>query len=412
MFFALAFNVYRVQSDGIIYYRFLERLLNVANPENSASAVANAFFFQSGCAFFNAPFYLIAYNFEQIFNINFNFNGITLRQIAINLSSNFYMLLSLILTVKILKRLKLRNIIFPVISILFSTSAFVSASITPSFNHVTEIFVITLFLFLFLKNMQDDSPKTYWLGVLTVLAILVRYFNFVLIIPVALYYLRKNQYLKLKHLVLGFFATVWAIPLIFYCYNGTISPFYNTQYHNALIVKSISIGSVNFLPKYILKYLVHPLHGLFVWSPVTILSILGLSSLPKDKKMIGNVFLGIAFLYLFMLGFNKDWYAGWSFSNRYLTGFFAVYIVGLSTLLQSRKKWILLLAIITTAYSIILLMNWRLTIMQAEYDTPMGMVNAWIRGYSTSSIDKAVNIKTFFYRLWEMCRYKYIFRLF
>ena len=408
---AFGFNVYRIESDGRFYYSFLEKVLRIAHPESSAVAIKNSFFFQSGCVFFNAPFYLVGYVLEQAFNFHININGITLRTIAINCASNFYVGASIVLTVKMLKRLKLTAILFPVLSIVFSTSVFVAAAIMPSFNHAVEIFIVTFFMFLVLKNDQENLPKPYWLGFLVVVAILVRYFYFVLLIPVALYYLYNKQYTKCKYLLIGFFACTWIVPLILFCYNGSVNVFHNTQYQHAFSRSAASISSVNVLPQYFLKYLVHPLHGILVWSPVVVLSCLGFVYLAKDNKRIGYAFFWSFILFLFMMSFNCSWYAGWSFSNRYLSGFFALYVIGLSAFISRFKKLGIFIAVILTIYSIILLLHWRLCIINAEYDTPASVVQAWVLGESDTFIDKKVTVQNFFYRLWEMCRYKYVVRL-
>ncbi|MFC1646035.1 hypothetical protein ACFL2Y_02520, partial [Candidatus Omnitrophota bacterium] len=190
LFFAFGFNIFRVQGDGLLYYAFLEKMLGVLHPESSDTRLDNVFFQQAGCAYFNAPFYLCAYAIERIFHFSPNFNGITLRQIAINLSSNFYLVLSLILAVKILHLLNFKHKILPVLSILFSTSAFTVAVIQPSWSHTVDIFITTSLVYTFLINRHEKNPqKTSWLGIILTIAILVRYFNFLLF---CIFYLRKN----------------------------------------------------------------------------------------------------------------------------------------------------------------------------------------------------------------------------
>jgi len=404
--FAFSFNVYRVESDGRYYYTFLERMLMIAHPENPITEIKSTGFFQSGCAYFNAPFYLCAYFLENL-GLRVNFNGITLRQAAINLASNFYLLCSLLLAVAILKKLKFKHIILPVISILFSTSAFSVAVIMPSFNHTVDIFVTTLFIYQLLK-LEDSKPgKVIWLGAFAVIAVFVRYFNFLLVISAILYYLSGRQYQRLKYFLYGFLGLVWLIPLVFYSYNHTISLFYHTSYLN----KSTAIP-FPVIPKYALRYLLHPLHGLFVWSPVTIFSALGLLFAAKGLKRLLYTLLAFWIMFLFLYGNMSFWNAGWSFSNRYLVSLFPVYIIGLSAFLQNKKKaFFNLLIIALSLYSVILFLNWQLCIMNAEFGTPADMIEAWIKGYSDSFIDQKVNLGNFLYRLGEYSRYKYIFRL-
>jgi len=411
IFFALGFNIYRVQgTDGFDHYRFLERILGLSNPECSVARVENTQFEQSGCAFFNAPFYLIAHGIERIFNVDPNFNGITLRQISINLASNFYLVLSLLLIIKILKRLNFKFISLPAISILFSTGAFAAAVVQPSWNQTVDIFVNTLIVYLFLKNLRENNAKkSIWLGLLIAIAILVRYANFMWLFSITAFFLISRNYKKAMFFILGFLCFIWTFPALLYTYGGSTSPF--TQVN--ITFENIKFrGQISLTPKYILKYLVHPLHGLFIWSPATIFSALGLVFFPKEKKELGFLFVITWLFFLIFYGFIPWWHSGWSFSNRYLVGLFPIYIIGVAAFLErygGKLSWLVILA---TTYSIILFFNWHLCIMNPEFETPADLIKNWVKGESSTFIGKEVNLKIFLRRLWEWCRYKYIFRIF
>jgi hypothetical protein len=407
LFFAFSYNVYRVQGDGLMYYRFLERVLQVQNPENPPHLIANAIFFQSGCSFFNAPFYLVAYLIEKLSSFHLDFNGITLRQVSINLASNLYLIFSIILSVKILRKMRFKNIILPVVSILFSTSAFSAAVIIPSFNHSVDIFVITLLLYFIIDSRDKKSHQIFWAGILYVIAVLVRYLNFILIFPIITYYLVTKEYKRFKYFLIGFASIAWIVPLLLNTYNGSVSPFINTALQNSTISKSLM--QMNILPKYALKCLVHPLHGLFIWSPVTFLSFIGLTFFSRKMAKIEYLLIAIPFFYLFVLGFFSYWHAGWSFSNRYLVGFFLVYIIGLSSFQERFGSKIIILF---TVYSIILFINWHLCILNSEFGTPADIVKAWVSGKSDTSVDGVVNLKVVLNRLWEYSRYKYLLNIF
>lgn len=407
IFFALGFNIYRVQSDGLFYYTFLEHMLCTPDPEIPSFWNNNPGFHQSGCAYFNAPFYLIARFLEGLFPTRPNFNGITLRQISVNLASNFYLLCSIVLAVKILKKMNLKNIMLPVASILFSTSAFTVAVITPSFHHAVDIFVNTLFIYLFLNyERQKNERSFFWLGALVIIAILVRYTNVILIAALLLYLFLLKGYKKIKYFILGIMAIGWIPPLLFYIYNGSIFyPCIRMQGTMHTIKSSLPL-----FPIYSLKYLIHPLHGIFIWSPATILSAIGLTFFMRNKEKFNLLLSLIWILLLFLYGYVSFWHAGWSFSNRYLVNLFAVYIVGLSLFLESNRK-MRFLVIIFAIYSIVLFLNWYLCIMNGEFGTPANMINAWKTGISDTSIDSVVNFKIFFHRIYEMCRYKYLVRM-
>jgi len=409
LFFAFGFNVYRVQGDGVQYYAFLEYMLRPllgagCHPEG----LSNPGFQQAGCAFLNAPFYYVAYLIESIFQRSWNFNGITLRTIAVNIASNFYVCTALIIAVKILKLLRFKHIVLPIISIVFSTAVFTASAITPSWNHASDIFITTLLLFLFLRCVKTDEKPYLLLGLFSVVAILVRYVNCVLILPIAIYFIMIKDYKGLKKFLIGLLVSGWIIPCCFLIYNGSpLSPFSGDS------VERIA-SAMPMFPVFVLKYLIHPLHGLFIWSPATILSLTGLLIVSQEQRKLSLVFLGMFFLFLFFYGYMHFWYAGWSFSNRYLVNLFPVFVIGLASCLDRFQKSALLLTLIFTAYSIFLFFNWYLCIFHPEFENPGAMIYAWGAGLPTNDacLLEKVTPGTFFQRIWEVCRYKYLFKLF
>jgi hypothetical protein len=279
----------------------------------------------------------------------------------------------------------------------------------PSWPHTVDVFVTTLFIYLILYY-QDGSPtKTLWIGIVNVIALLIRYFNLILMFPLLIYYIYFKDYKRIKFFLLGFLGSVWLIPLLLYIYNGDVSPFYNSGMTISNSVTETKALLIPFFPKYILKFLVHPLHGLFIWAPVTIFSAIGLIFAPKGKEKLGYLLAAIWFLYLFLYGFISFWNAGWSFTNRYLVNLFPIYVIGLSIFIDKYGRKTLWFLIPLIIYSTILFLNWHLCIMNGEFGVPADAVNAWIKGESNTFICKTVNLRVFLSRLWEVCRYKYIF---
>ena len=403
LLFAFGFNIYRVQGDGGFYYSFLEGMLKIPNPETSSPHPG---FMQSGCVFFNAPFYIAAYLIENLFKLRINIPGITLRTASINLASNFYMLMSILLTARLLRRLRFEQISIPILSILFSTSAFVVAVVMPSYNHAVDIFINTLFLSLLLSNEHLSCRKSFMLGVVYVVAMLVRYFNFVWIFPVIMiYFMNKNQR-NLIYFLCGALSVAWVFPLILFKFNGGCLSFFGGDKDFGAMVSHMVVP----YPKYFFKILLHPLHGILVWSPVLIFSIIGLVSLFKVKKNIALPLLTAFFLAVAINSFTPIWYAGWSFSIRYLAGLFPVYVIGLAAFLQRYGRKFNVIIVVCTLFSIFLFFNWYLCVIHGEFGTPFDMVQAWKTGVSETFAGKKVDAHVFFLKVVDLCRYKYLFR--
>lgn len=404
LLFAFGFNLYRVQGDGRLYYAFLERLLHIPNPESPAGMLKLGFQ-QAGCVIFNAPFYLLGYFAEMILNRHIDFNGITLRQISINLSSNFYILAVLVLVVRILRLLRFRHITLPVLCVLFSTSAFVVGTVMPSYNHAVEIFINTLCVFLFLKSEKSSTTKqVFILGFVSALAVFVRYFSFVYFLGFLIYYISVRQTRKIWVLVAGFVSIAWLLPVTFAVFNGEM---FNMFFAGESAVVSVS-RMIPWWPRYALKILLHPLHGLFVWSPVIILSVFGLVVLIKRQKNFSVLCIGICAALVVLYGFFFSWHAGWSFSNRYLVGLFPFFCVGLAAFQDEYGRWVPLVLGAATMYSLFLFFNWYLGIMHGEFGTVGNMVTAWMSGYSDTFALKTVNWGNFMTKVGDICRYKHL----
>ncbi|MDD5774556.1 MAG: glycosyltransferase family 39 protein [Candidatus Omnitrophica bacterium] len=403
MFCAFGLNVYRVQGDGEYYFAVTERILHIPDPE-SAPQFRELFFFSAGCAFFNAPFYMGAYGAEKALGKKLDFNGITLRSASINIASNFYMILAILLMFRILKRLNVKYALISVLCVLFSTSAFAVSTVMPSYNHAVDIFLTTLFVFLIIRYHKEESGKLFWLGALYPLMITVRYFNFIVIVPVMLWLVLNREFRKCLVIVSGTAATIWILPVIFIFYShGTFLSGSNVE----------SISKFPMLPVYGLKLLVHPIHGLFVWSPVTILSAIGLVKMTDgEKRNYGYLLAGFWAIFVFAYGYISDWHAGWSFSNRYLSSLFPVYTIGLAYFIQRYGKWAMACALAATAYSIFLFFNWYICVIHGQWGTPIDMIRAWVSGKSVYFSEGKVHARIFSRRVLNLFRYKHIAGLF
>lgn len=406
LFFAFGFNLYRVQGDGRLYYAFLERLLHISHPESPAGMLKLGFQ-QAGCVIFNAPFYLLGYFAEMMLNRHIDFNGITLRQISINLSSNFYILGAIVLVVRILRLLRFKHIVLPVLCVLFSTSAFVVGTVMPSYNHAVEIFINTLCVFLFLKSEKALTTKRIFIfGFMCGLAVFVRYFNFVYFLGFLIYYVSAHQTRKTWAFVAGFVSLAWLLPVIFAVFNGGM---FNMFFAGESAVV-LTASTISWWPRYALKILLHPLHGLFVWSPVIIVSVFGFVVLMKRQNFFSVLCIGICTALVVLYGFFFSWYAGWSFSNRYLVGLFPFFCVGLAAFQDEYGRWVPLVLGVATLYSLFLFFNWYLGVLNGEFGTPFNMVEAWMRGTSPTFAGNKLDIEIFIRKIADLCRYKYLLR--
>lgn len=384
VFFSLAllFNRYLIASDARLYYSVLEEVLFPRlNPHPLPfMKIDSGGYQQFGVAFFWLPFYLISaflarlpvFNFTPIAIIGKGFLYIT--TIFVHLAGNFYVLLSLFLCLRILKLYNLRgNKIFVILAVFLSTPLFVYGIPFAKFNHAVDTLALTLFVYLYLIWKDKKAYFQFFIGVLLAVSVFVRYLNISIFVFLLLFYIWNKDMRRAKFILFGFLSLIWILPVSFYLINGSsFKPLVSTLNANS----DMPFVIFNLIPKYALKLLSHPIHGLFIWSPITILSFYGLIQYYQEDKRTALFFIGIFLSLLLSQGCFYNWHAGWSFSQRYLTGMFPVFVFGFAFYLYKYPKSGLIFGSVFTIYTLFLLLNWG-TVIHGELGTPIDMIQAW-----------------------------------
>jgi hypothetical protein len=71
-------------------------------------------------------------------------------------------------------------------------------------------------------------------------------------------------------------------------------------------------------------------HGLFSWTPVTIMGVSGLWLFRKQDRNVGLLLLAVVGVYLYSLGCYQDWHGISSFGNRFLVSLTVIFVLGLA----------------------------------------------------------------------------------
>jgi hypothetical protein len=88
-------------------------------------------------------------------------------------------------------------------------------------------------------------------------------------------------------------------------------------------------------PIYIREVLLSPERGLFLWSPLVLLALIGLALLFREHRGLSVTLILMFILQVLMNASLFDWGGGWAFGMRRMTELYPVWVVGLATLLQS-----------------------------------------------------------------------------
>jgi len=214
--------------------------------------------------------------------------------------------------------------------------------ITPPMAHATSLFAVALFLFIWLKT-RDERRVLEWVavGVAAGLMVLVRELNwlFLLVLAVdegeALWDAWRTreiyrhggwwQRFDLPGRVPGYLAFLASLAvvvtpqfLVYRTLHGTFSP------------APFIVDKFEWLPVHAIEVLFSGFHGLFSWTPVTLLGVLGLLVLAR-RDMGVALALGLVFgVQVAVVGSYDTWWGGASFGARRFINCVPVFALGLT----------------------------------------------------------------------------------
>ena len=221
------------------------------------------------------------------------------------------------------------------LGIWFASSLPVYMYFNPSWSHAHSAFVVALFL-VYWDHTRAARTAAQWvvLGLIAGLMMDVYYPNAILLLFPLLESLRlyAASYAERQPRL---FRQVFVNNLIF-------SAVVILAFLPTLITKKIIYGSyLNFgygerwfwnSPAF-LKVGFSAEHGLFSWTPILILSVIGLFLIRKTDRVLGWYSIAVFAIFLYVIGCYQDWHGLSSYGNRFFVSLTAIFILGLSAFL-------------------------------------------------------------------------------
>ena len=288
-----------VYGDGIYYYAWLRSVavdhdINFRNDYGHAGNI-----YSVGPAILWSPGFLWIHSLIRGDGTSFPY------QITVGLMSVGYAIVGLLLLLRLVKN---RLVVF---AIAFATNLFFYGSLDTVNSHALSFFAATLFLSFVFQKRKSWFLIGFSLGLMSS----IRSQDF-------LYVLLLFPGMRILHFVLGFFAAFLPQLAAWQLLYGRfwISPYLDRGY------------GFDFLHPKILEVLFSPNNGLFLWTPITLLGIIGLV---LAKRFI-LLFLFAAQLYL--IASWTTWWQGASYSGRMFISVLPVVAVGLTHLFTRLKR--------------------------------------------------------------------------
>ncbi|OGG15103.1 hypothetical protein A2773_04395 [Candidatus Gottesmanbacteria bacterium RIFCSPHIGHO2_01_FULL_39_10] len=309
------------------------------------------------------PFIFIGDFLVKIINLfggNFTHDGFSLPyEIAVGIGNILYGFLGLFFLSKWLSNYFPRRIVIAaILSIYLATSLLYYISFEPNLSHGISFFIVSLFLYIWQKTLKSKTYLNYaMLGIVCGLAAIIRHYDVVLIlIPIAqilhhIIFIKKRYDIYIQYLII----------LIAFFLVG-ITPQLLSQkiiYGNFLYQPYILEGNAQALSlknNFVLSTLFSLKRGLFFWSPILLISIVGWVIGYKKYSKICFIFLFIFLTQWMVIG---HWSAALSagFGARMYISIYPLFAFGLALLFQKIKntKFITIIIVLFTTWNLLLL---------------------------------------------------------
>jgi len=203
----------------------------------------------------------------------------------------------------------------------------------PAMVHLSSMFVVSLFIYLFLVTKGTSNPRRFIiLGALYGLMIIVRYQNALFGAIVLLEYVDGEALFTWKKTVRGLLYgaagfSLFLIPQMV---------FWKVVF-GSWVVCSYGNESFDFFHPHFLWVLFSSRHGLISWTPMVVFFCIGLFFVIQRIQWLGIVSLGVFLLQLYV---NSSWWCWWfgaSYGSRAFIECSFVFCLGMAALLD--KIW-------------------------------------------------------------------------
>ncbi len=293
-----------------------------------------------GTAIAYSPFFLIAHGWSLM--MGWQADGYTaIYHGSVLVAALFYMVITLIFMGKILDFYRINHWI-KVLSILgayFGTNWFYYTTWEASLSHVYSAGVIAAFFYYAIIFSKDITLK--WgliIGVLLGLIVLLRPLNILVVLFLPLFHYKLFSFIRwvksliAKPVILGlsFISFLVVLSIQFIIYKIQIDQWYIYAYLNE---------GFNFLKPHFFNFLFSIRKGFFVYTPLFLLSILGLVSWAKFNSFQVLWWILSVIILVYILSSWHIWWYGGTFGTRVLIEYYIIWIIPLAILFQKAGRY-------------------------------------------------------------------------
>lgn len=293
----------------------------------------------SGTALLMLPFFLLAMGFSYL--LGFPIDGYSMPFfIAIIFASLFYFLAGLYFIRKTLLKYNFSELTIAVVLISFGlgTNLFYYTTIETSMSHVYSFFLFSLFIY-YAKCLSENYTfkRIIKLGLVVSLIFLVRPTNVLVVLFLPFFFSDgKSLIAFLKKYVTDYKAVF--ITLVIFISIVAIQPIFYYLQVGKPWVYAYSDAKLILSEPHFIKVLFSYRKGLFIYTPIAFIAILGLFFLFKKNKFQAITWAFAFIVFTYILSSWSWWWYGGSFGMRPFIELFPLFAILLAILVQAFKK--------------------------------------------------------------------------
>jgi hypothetical protein len=310
---------------------------------------ADGYYF--GLAFIEVPFYALSKLLEVV-GIH-SFAGQPLAEAVIGVGMGLLVLPGVALLIWILNRLRLPTSPTVLIGSVFGTPLFYYAVFAPGKNHLADALLFAVTVALAFRYFRTDAPHRRIVASLAAVlgfSMTVRYFAGAELVALGVALLWFRRWRDAVIVVIGATLTALLLAAIPKAYGVGI---FTSGAHSPEDV-------LVFAPLNPLRMLFTDHRGLFVWSPVAVVGVVGYVRLLRTRVEHRRFLTVVAFMGLAIVGahaFIPFWDGTFSFSQRFLTPLFVLIAIGLASAFDARPRLVSGVTALCVAWSLFLCFN-------------------------------------------------------
>lgn len=354
-------------SDAKGYYEYLEwafsgKNINYESENSYTRGNGKILKYTYGTSLFQAPFYILA-QVVQPKKLN-PFAFTIIDDIVISLGASIYIALALFMLFKLLLKfcLNQQTALIVTLCTYLGTNLFYYSSIEFMMSHLYSFLSITSFYYFVLEYLDSKRKKDLWLSLVFIfLIIAIRPINGIVVLPLVLYVMFQTKSLAFG--IYSFISIFLAFGIQIVCWKLQCGQW---------TIQTYDGEGFYWLKPQLINVLFSFRKGLFIYTPILVLGVVGFYFLKKQLPKLFYVIVTTFLIYLYVVACWWHWPYGDSFSHRAFIDIYALFAIGIASLLSFfRNNKTLLHTTISSFVILNLFQTWQFChfIISPEYMT-------------------------------------------